>query len=410
MKKLCVLLALVVCLLWTTIPASAEAAQEVMAARLERGFTVWRLWLCSDYQQVYDWPNFVREILLLNNWRYDRLDSLPVGTVIVLPKANTEYVAIDADRCRLSPLPADVAPVPPPLLPATPEPVAVVPPPFEEVAEPPLLTAVATDEIATLGLELAETKNNLSQELAENRKALGEEVNEAELRLMASLDEFKEGVGSDLRELAGQLTALRQQAGGDLETAEAKRLLSPLEARLDDLQNEVSQVRQAIEGLNGVAIVSAEKDEAGLSWPLVIALLLGLALIILAIGFWLKRRQDEKEKETEKALAVAAARSEVNRKRLSLAQSYGWQIANFRLPEDLRTAESPESVPLIEVTNGNGGKKSGRIRPKVLAPCFMDKDTDPIYLDNLPNHMRHCATCREKLSLRSASEPEPAPV
>ena len=379
MKKILVLLALIAYLLWATVPVSAEAVGEVLAARILPRFTVWRLWHNSDYRQIYDWPSFVREVSLTNGWSYNQLSSLPVGTIIVLPKADTEYVTIDADRCRLSPLSIET-PVSLPLLPTTPKSTTTVPSSLlEEVTEPPLMTAVEADGLDTLSLELANLKLTLSQELTE-----------AEARLMASLEEFKAGLTRDLAEQDEQLT-------------------SPLETQLTRLETEFAQVRQAVENLSGTETVSADQNEVGLSWWAVITTtMIGLTLVMLTLGLWQKKRQiKEERRETENALAMAAVRSEAHRKRLSLAQSYGWKVVNFRLPDDLRTDESPESIPLIEVIVSNDNKKSGRIRPKVLAPCFMDKDTEPIYLDNLPNHLRHCLTCRQKLSLQ---ESEPATV
>lgn len=342
-------------------------AQETLSAKVEPNFTVWDLWSRSDYRQLYDWVEFTNELSRLNHLEKFQLDHLQAGIFLVLPKIENLKPS-DFTNFRLSP------------------------PPSEKKEKD------SSSSISFAEFEMFKTD-------------LGQ-----------SLDEFSSKLGT----LEGRLGEIERKIPTEFKPAEIEKAtnerFSGLENRLGKTESQLLDVKIEMVDwpLSRSKTVEAEnlRQEGSLKTfeitkvfgyqvaPfLVLFLVISLVAALTGGYFYLGRqkRQLEFEHQQEMEEAIADTTLEVRKMRGNLlAKAYGWQTHDFRIPHDLLTKESPEVVILVKI------KKKGddQTRPQVLAPCFPENKTGPIFVDNLPNHIRHCDVCREKLSLKRDGAPQ----
>lgn len=349
------------------VVTAASLAQETFVAQVEPNFTVWNLWSCSGYRQAYAWSRFTEEFAKLNSLKLENLDYVPSGITVVLPQANFDYGKLE--RCHLSPLPTD-----------------------SEQLSPPETQNVA----AFLVSELEELKTGLEQDFTDF---------DSKLKLLEGrLGTIEGKIPPDFKPTSSEADISKQLSALENRLAKAESGLVDIKIEMVDWpikKTERASTEQAT-GQSDLIILFGNKVVP--IAPIVAASLACLMLILGGMFLYFKRRELRREFEQEKQgreirETVAKTALEVKKTRGNLlARSYGWKTLDFQIPHDLRTKESPEVVTLVETKR----KEVGQTRPQVLTPCFSEMKTPPIFIDNLPNHIRHCDICQEKLSLKSS--------
>lgn len=343
------------------VVTAASLAQENFVAQVQPNFTVWNLWSCSDYRQAYAWSRFAEEFAKLNNLERKDLDYVPAGITVVLPQANFDYGRLE--RFHLSPLPTD-----------------------SEQLSPPETQNVA----AVLVSEFEELKTGLEQDFTDF---------DSKLKLLEGrLGTIEGKIPPDFKPTSSEADISKQLSALENRLAKAESGLVDIKIEMVDWPIRKERVVSAEQAKQGSLTVLLDHQVVPII-PATITILVCLVMVMGGSFSYLKRRERqlklERGREIKEAIETTALRVRKTRGNL-LAEVYGWKTFDFQIPHNLRTTKSPEIVILVEFK----GKETDQTRPQVLAPCFQEKKTAPIFVDNLPNHIRHCDTCREKLSLK----------